>query len=67
MKDALVAIVEVLQLVAIRVTAIELALLQSGKLEEKQLETYRAVADPMVWKEFSSLHSMIHALPDERP
>ena len=65
MKNALIQIAEALQDLAIRVTAIESELIDSGKVKREDLETFRITGEPIVMQKLAYLRSAIYSLPDD--
>ena len=65
MKNALIQIAEALQDLAIRVTAIESELIDSGKVKREDLETFRITGEPIVMQKLANLRSAIYSLPDD--
>lgn len=69
MKEALVAMMELLQSTTIRVAAIEAALIEAGRanerVDEEALARHKALAEGALLPKFSAFRSLIHSLPDD--
>ncbi|MHB8527809.1 MAG: hypothetical protein ACYDD2_16925 [Candidatus Acidiferrales bacterium] len=65
MKKALIQVSEALQDLAIRVTAIESELIDSGKVKREDLETFRITGEQIAMKKLANLRSAIYSLPDD--
>jgi hypothetical protein len=67
MKDGLKAIVAAVELLQIRVTAIESALIDGGRVERDEIDTFRVTAEPIVLLDLKRWSQSVDATLSSNP